>query len=105
MDIYFSHKFRDRTWKIVKSRFRKKTKILGECDDPCNTDRIMKIPVNGDTAEDLATCIHEAGHACLWDLDEIAIIEMSESIADFLWKLGWRKTIKIKSRYKKDVNE
>lgn len=40
---------------------------------------------------ELETIIHEALHACLWDLDEEPIEETAESIASLLWKLGYRK--------------
>ena len=101
MDAYFNHKFRDKSWKILKSQYKKSSGTVGECANPNNTNRIMKIPVNGSTKTNLATILHEAGHACLWDLDEIAIDETAESIAGLLWKLGWRKTITIKKKYRK----
>lgn len=40
--------------------------------------------------ERLDTEIHEALHACLWDLDEHAVNESASDIARFLWRLGYR---------------
>lgn len=41
--------------------------------------------------EELATVLHELGHAAFWDLKEEAIDEASIDIARALWRMGYRK--------------
>jgi len=89
--VYFSHNFRGKLYKILKSQFKKKSHTVGTCDDPTSQDKSIKVPINGNTVEDLDIIIHESAHACLWLLDEDTINETATSIATFLWKLGWRK--------------
>lgn len=36
--------------------------------------------------------IHEALHACIWDLDEETVYSTAEDISKFLWRLGYRRT-------------
>ena len=52
--------------------------------------KTLWIPVEGYTKENLDTILHEALHGCT-ELDENAVRETAESLADLLWRLGWRK--------------
>jgi hypothetical protein len=55
---------------------------------------LLKVPVDGDTWEELDTIIHEALHACT-ELNETCVDESATSIAILLWRLGWRKDLDI----------
>jgi hypothetical protein len=83
-----THVFRGRRYTIEDVRQRK---MRGFCDDPKSTEKILNIPSNGATLDNLTTIIHEGLHACIWDLTEDSIEETSDSIAKLLWRLGWRK--------------
>lgn len=40
----------------------------------------------------LATTIHEALHACDWNMSEKKVDRISKDIGSFLWRLGYRQT-------------
>ena len=63
----------------------------GGCEAPTIPDKAIDIPVGGTRREDLDTTIHEALHACFWEIDEEAITEAANDISTFVWRLGWRK--------------
>jgi len=79
---------RGRRWRIgrVKQKHER-----GGCEHPGIPGKEIDVPVNGTRRDDLDTIIHEALHACFWDIDEEAIEESATDIARFLWGLGWRK--------------
>jgi hypothetical protein len=83
--------FRGKRWRIGKLRRKGE---LGGCESPHIAGREIDVPIGGKTLRDLDTTIHEAIHACLWDLDEEAVIETASDIATALWRLGWRKCSK-----------
>ena len=60
---------------------------LGQCD---HERKIINIPINGDTVDELDVTIHESLHACMPYLSEDAVNESATSIAKLLWRLGWR---------------
>jgi len=78
---------RGKAWK-VRTLARLMPGTLGMCDYSART---LHIPVDGDTESELDTCIHEALHGCLPDLDEATVDETATSIARLLWRLQWRK--------------
>jgi hypothetical protein len=84
-----AHRFRG-----VRYHFqtRKPKGLSGICQDPKIRNCSMYVPQRGGTPFDLTTTIHEALHACFYDLDEDAISEASDSLAGLLWRLHWRKT-------------
>ena len=65
----------------------------GECDSPDTIDKeiVIALQHNKDPKEELNTLLHEALHACAFDLSEDAVEEISSSISSFLWKLGYRR--------------
>jgi hypothetical protein len=81
------HTFRKKKYRIVDTE----SCLGGECDDPNTKNKWLIVPVEGEEFYDLYVIIHEAVHACLWDLDETAVEEIAMSIARFIWRLGWRK--------------
>ena len=86
---HITHVFRGKRYTVASKRLRKER---GGCDDPSEPDKTMNVPYKGATLDNLSTIIHESLHACLWDIAEDSVEETGESIARFLWKLGWRKT-------------
>ena len=81
-----SHTFRGQRWKIVEAV----PDQGGECDAPYIKRREMCIPAMGDSLHDLEVIIHEATHACHWDMSEYAVSGSARDIARILWRLGWR---------------
>ena len=86
-----SHVFRGHRWVLgrVRGKYEK-----GACDAPSVPGKEIDVPIGGARLQDLDTCIHEALHACFWDLDEEAVDATAADIAAFLWRLGWRKKVK-----------
>lgn len=81
------HKFRGKNFSILRAE----TDAGGECTDPNGYPRKMTIPIEGASRYDLEVIIHEALHACLWDLDEEAVGEIAHDTSELLWRLDWRK--------------
>jgi len=82
-----AHIFRGTRWRLGRVKQRGE---LGGCEGPHVPGREIDIPADGDTENELSTIIHEALHACLWDIDEEAIDTTADDIARLLWRLGWR---------------
>jgi len=77
--------------------FKKMKKIdsvgsIGECDDPTNPGKAIKIHKSLKGFEELEVTIHEMLHGCFWDLDESVIDQVGVDISKALWRLGYRKT-------------
>lgn len=89
------HTFRGKRWRIAEAISGDELpmgSMKGYCEGPPSApDREMLIPVGGVSREDLETIIHEALHACLWDINEDAVDQSAVDLARFLWRLGWRK--------------
>ena len=84
------HKFRGKRWRVQSQRALENG-YLGECSP--DKKRIC-IPIQGDTLHELDVIVHEALHACFYDMDEECIDEAATDIAKFLWRLGWRNEVK-----------
>lgn len=84
----FYHLFRHKRYEVVEINKRVKNR-LGLCESPDTKDKILEIPV-GHSLTSFEVQIHEAIHACLYDLDEPTVEEISTNISKYLWKLGWR---------------
>lgn len=83
-----THKFRGHVWRLGRVR---SVGERGGCEGPHVPGKEIDIPVNGGRLTDLDTCIHEALHACFWDMAEEAVSEAASDIARLLWRLNWRK--------------
>jgi len=79
------HRFCHGNYKIV---WKKPHNCEGLCSDP--TDRIIHINPKLDDKELLRVCLDEAIHANAWNLDNDYVAEMSDSMAEFLYKIGFR---------------
>jgi len=83
-------RLRGKWWTIARRRMRGRK--VGECDSPANSaPRYIYLKPSLKDKELLETLLHEMLHACLWDLDEDAVIEVSADIASSLWSDGWRR--------------
>ena len=87
-----SHKFRGKTYHIKwldQPRYSG-----GDCDGACSTPEKATIELKKKLRQKrlLKVAIDEGVHACLWDLDNDAVDEISESIHALLWRLGYRLT-------------
>lgn len=69
-----------------------KTLTLGDCSDPRDKGKEIRIRQGLAEEQELEVCIHEAMHAAAWSQSEEFVEEASYDIARMLWRLGWRKT-------------
>ena len=72
----------------VKTQAGLRKPFLARC---YHDERVIKIPVEGDTREELDCIVHESLHACCPYLEETAVDKAATSVARLLWRLGWRK--------------
>jgi hypothetical protein len=103
-----SHVFRGKRYRIEFVAIEKGIKklsprALGTCSDPYTKDKTITIEPDISDRDLLKVAIDEGIHACVWDFDNTAVDQMSQSISDFLWRLGFRKTIKKFYEEKKNV--
>ena len=68
--------------------------IHGVTDQFRLNKRIMFIAVKPNTKDELETFIHEGLHAENWAATEKVVERVGREIADFLWRLGYRRTKK-----------
>jgi hypothetical protein len=80
-------KIRNEKWEIHDQE-ELKVPLLGLCD---YEHKRISAPFDGDERHELDTIIHEVMHASLPDLNEDAIAESAETLANILWELNWRK--------------
>jgi hypothetical protein len=72
----------------IRSQAGLRPPALAACD---YERRVLRIPIDGDTLDELDQIIHEAIHAaCHW-MHEDAVGEAATDTARLLWRLGWRK--------------
>ena len=82
------HRFRGRQYRFVFSDLLAHD-TNGATEDP--KYKRPKIVVRPELPNELEVLIHEALHACYWDLGEEAIEQGARDIAGFLTKLGYAK--------------
>lgn len=66
----------------------------GQTTDPKGPSPLLWVKPALKGKEELETILHEALHACYWDLDEEAVGETAQDVAALLWQMGYRKTRK-----------
>tara|TARA_Y100000034_G_C6905227_1_gene419804 strand:- start:2697 stop:2975 length:279 start_codon:yes stop_codon:yes gene_type:complete len=87
----FYHVFRNKRYKVCFVKKIDDEGNWGECDPPEKKGKKIKIKNNLGDKNTLTTALDEAIHACTFDLDNEAVNEMSQSISNFLWKLGYKR--------------
>ncbi len=87
------HDFCGKRYKVI---WKKPTKSLaggdawGLCDDPDAPEKAIHISPSLNELDFLTTCIDEAIHGCNFSLDNDHVGDMSTSIGEFLWRIGFR---------------
>ena len=88
-----THDFISRRYKI---KWKKPSKELaggdawGLCEDNTAPEKTIHISPNLGEYDFLTTCLDEAIHACNFSLDNDHVGEMADSVAYFLWRIGFR---------------
>ena len=82
--------------KILRQRWWFRTTTLrinrGEIDPPSKVGKEIRIDSRLRGEEELEVIIHEFTHGADWHKDEDWIIEYSEDLSRFLWRLGYRRS-------------
>ena len=79
------HKLRRKVWELIYIEMED----LGLCDAPDRRSKKIKINKQLSGRIKLEIIIHEALHACAWDLDEEAVSETAKAISRLLWREGY----------------
>jgi hypothetical protein len=82
--------FRGKKYRILRPK-RINKDDLGLCDSPTMKRPAIRLRNDQRGVNLLCIAIHEALHACLWDLAEEAVEDISSDIARFLHDLGFRE--------------
>ena len=69
---------------------RKGDQLAGLCDPPTINNKTITIDPNLSEKELLKTAVDESIHATCWPLDNEYVDSMSNSIGEFLWRMGYR---------------
>lgn len=81
-----------KVWNLRFIDARKLPDALGACESPDSPQKEILVRKNLQGVEMLDVLIHEMLHAADWTKDEQDWIEpVATSIADALWKLGYRR--------------
>ena len=81
---------RGKKYKVVRPR-KMDDDDLGSCDPPFLPHPKIKILDGQRGINLLCIALHEALHACQWDLSEDAVEEISADLAKFIHDLGFRE--------------
>jgi len=88
------HVFAGNNYNIEWKKPAKETKAKGLCESPDTFDKTITINPYLEEKELLKTALDESIHGCLFALDNDFVDDMSESIGEFLWRMGFRIDIK-----------
>ena len=77
--------------KLAYKEKGKKMQCLGLCQPPKKKSKSLKFDKTLKGKEELEVYIHESDHASHWYFDENTVETFSSDLADFLWRLGYRK--------------
>lgn len=88
----FNHKFRGNKY-LIQFTNRLSKVIFGDCDSPYSKERKIRIRKDLDDEKLLEISIHEALHACFFDIDDSVITETAKDISEFLIKLGYTRKL------------
>lgn len=64
--------------------------INGLCEEPSINGRKLTIDPDLTEKELLKTALDEGIHASIWALDNEFVDKMSDSLGEFLWRMGYR---------------
>ena len=80
---------RGRKWKVVFTRLPRGTD--GECDDPRERGKEIRISTRLSEQDALETIVHEVLHAADFDKKEEWADDVGRNLARLLWRLGYRR--------------
>ncbi len=92
------HRFRGKQYSV---KTVPRLKVDGDCDSPKGTRKEIRLQAGLPPLRDMEVAIHEALHACFWDMDEDVITQSATDLGRFLWRLGYRKIKSMDVRTKK----
>ena len=81
-------RIRGLTWKLVFTRLPPDRD--GDCDDPSEPRRRIRIRRSLRGLRRLEVLLHEIGHASCWDLSEEFVHDWAKDAAQVLWAAGYR---------------
>lgn len=76
--------------KVWCLRFAPNMANRGDCDEPDQRDKEIRIASNLRGEERLEVLLHELVHAADWNLDESFVGQFASDAARALWRLGYR---------------
>ena len=82
-----SHVFAGNKYKII---WKKRKDCYGLCLHPSNKPKRMYICPYLNEKDLIKTAIDEGLHCSIWELDNQCVDLISESIGEFLWRIGFR---------------
>lgn len=88
MDVR-AHTFRGKRWRLIEVDHS--PRVGGDCEAPHIKGKVIRISRRVHGPQRLTYLLHEALHACLWDLDEEAVTETANDVARLLWRVGYRE--------------
>lgn len=83
-----AHVFRGRRYRV---RVVNRLKDHADTDAPDTPGKTIRLHSSLDGQQRLQVLLDEGIHACLFDLDNEVVQEISEDLARFLWRDGWRR--------------
>ena len=79
-------------WKFMRVKDLKEVGgACGQIDHPDKKGKTLKVDDGLVDCQELEIIIHEFLHGADWSKDEEWIVETSEDLSRFLWRLGYRK--------------
>lgn len=85
-----SHVFRGKKYLVKPLNAKQKRDCDGLADAPSVKQKTISLNTDLHGRRALTVALDEAIHACVWDLDNDSVADIADSIAGFLWKLGYR---------------
>jgi hypothetical protein len=76
--------------KVWRLRFAPNMANRGDCDEPDQPGKEIRIACNLQGEERLEVLLHELVHAADWHLDESFVERFASDAARALWRLGYR---------------
>ena len=92
-----NHVFRGKRYRITTATGKQLDGNDGDCDPPDEPEKVIRVnkelmkPEN--QRELLEVLVHEATHVCQWDLKEDAVENIAKSVADLVWRCGYRRGV------------
>ena len=90
-----NHTFRGKRYKITTATKRAMGVNRGDCDSPSGPGKTIRVGNDlmqpSKDKELMEVLLHEGLHACMWDVSEEGIHQTADSLANLLWRCGYRR--------------